>query len=344
MDNLSDGDFDELLDDVLDEYTKVEKSDTPKPATPTISSSSTNKDQVKLTQPSNIDHSIPAAFNEADFSSIFSKEMSEQLSKGLLDLLPKDSDVDESVLNKEMEALIKQFSSMDPKTLEQMAKDISADPSVSDIFNQSSPNANPDSKPKTAEFKPSPQPENSAAKSVPKKSTLKDKVSSTINKLSESNDMMAQNKADIDPFMGLLNQAGGMDGLLNEKEMEEMLEQIMKEMSNKEILYEPMKTLMIEYPKFFETKGSSCNPEDLARYKKQYEYISQITALFDRKDYDTDPVKAQVSELLEKTQECGDPPKEILDSIAPESGLSPSGPIFGADKSGFSKDEQCVLM
>ncbi|OLY78667.1 Peroxisome biogenesis protein 19-1 [Smittium mucronatum] len=332
--------------DALDEYTKAESSDSPKISThkpAQTSSKSTPLDQNST--PSNpLNTSNP--INEQDLQNFFSKEISEQLSKGLLDLIPSGSEIDENVLGKEMESLIKQFSSMDPATLDKLAADMGIDTATLD---PNAPKAKPEPPKKSpkSQSKSAPSVPSSAPKSTPpppSNSSFKDKVSSTINKLSESNEFMAQKEPDIDPFMGLLNQAGGLDGLVNDKEMEEMLEQIMKEMSTKDILYEPMKTLMVEYPKFFESKGSSCSPEDLSRYEKQFVYISEITSLFERPDYESAPIKTKISNLLEKTQECGDPPKDILDAIAPDSGISPSGPIFGASNSGFPKDDQCLLM
>ena len=64
-----------------------------------------------------------------------------------------------------------------------------------------------------------------------------------------------------------------------------MLLSMMSQLTNKEILYEPMKELHEKFPAWMESHASTEKAEDLARYKDQQRLVGEIVARFERSGY-----------------------------------------------------------
>ncbi|PVV04572.1 hypothetical protein BB560_000927 [Smittium megazygosporum] len=253
-----------------------------------------------------------------DFESLFSKEFQDQVNKNVSEMFK--AGVDPKDLDKDLENMFAELVSLGEnakKNKQELQKEIP---------------------PNKTGSKPNAVNKDSATGSKP--ATLQDKIMNTVEMLNENEKASTQKQASMenDILSDILNQDMDIDNFLNDNEVEDMLKQVMKEMSSKEILYEPMTKLLVEYPKFFETHGDKCSPEDLARYKVQHETITEIVKLFDQPDYNTEPVKLKVSQLLEKTQESGEPPKEILKVLSPDLDLNE------LNAQNNSTPEQCSLM
>ncbi|PVU87087.1 hypothetical protein BB560_006548 [Smittium megazygosporum] len=316
MDGHLDEDFDSVLDDALNDYEKTTEAKpdskaTTAPAKPEKPLKSTLEDDLaeSLGKGLKLDESV-------DFESLFSKEFQDQVNKNVSEMFK--AGVDPKDLDKDLENMFAELVSLGEnakKNKQELQKEIP---------------------PNKTGSKPNAVNKDSATGSKP--ATLQDKIMNTVEMLNENEKASTQKQASMenDILSDILNQDMDIDNFLNDNEVEDMLKQVMKEMSSKEILYEPMTKLL--YPKFFETHGDKCSPEDLARYKVQHETITEIVKLFDQPDYNTEPVKLKVSQLLEKTQESGEPPKEILKVISPDLDLNE------LNAQNNSTPEQCSLM
>jgi peroxin-19 len=94
---------------------------------------------------------------------------------------------------------------------------------------------------------------------------------------SAEDDMMAQLMKEL--------QAGGGGG---EEDFNKMLMGMMSQLTNKEILYEPMKELYDKFPAWLEENRSKTGKEDLGRYEEQHAMVKQIVERFEKKGYSDD--------------------------------------------------------
>ncbi|PVU96992.1 hypothetical protein BB561_000823 [Smittium simulii] len=293
MSSLTDNEFDALLDDALDDYSKTSTLEAAKNPTPSVPSTD--------------------------------KELAQDISKAFLDSLKLDSEQDLDLLAKEFaENLQKNMGDFLDTAPEQAQTKKSVEDMLAELTAIGS-KIQPDipSYPETHKAAPPALSHNlnsSSTKST-KPISLQDKIKTTVDLMNENHKNTDTNSSSLlenDFFSGLADQNNDLDGLINDKELEEMLQQVMKEMSSKDILYEPMSKLLVEYPKFFESKGKSISSADMDRYQKQYQNISKLVQLFDQADHESESAKAEIAQLLQNTQELGEPPNEILESISPD--------------------------
>ena len=78
-------------------------------------------------------------------------------------------------------------------------------------------------------------------------------------------------------------QAGGGGG--GEEDFNKMLMGMMAQLTNKDILYEPMKELYDKFPAWMEKNKASTGKEDLARFEEQHSLVKEIVGRFERKGY-----------------------------------------------------------
>jgi peroxin-19 len=75
------------------------------------------------------------------------------------------------------------------------------------------------------------------------------------------------------------------------------LDSVVKEIISKDSLYQPMKNLKEEYPTWLEDNWQSLNDEDLEKYNKQLDKVTEICELFENAEDKNQP-KDEVFELL----------------------------------------------
>lgn len=83
-------------------------------------------------------------------------------------------------------------------------------------------------------------------------------------------------------------QSSGLDGEGGEEDFSKMLLGMMEQLTNKEILYEPMKELNDKFPEWMEKNAASQTKDDLKRYKEQQTYVKEIVERFEAKGYSDD--------------------------------------------------------
>lgn len=105
--------------------------------------------------------------------------------------------------------------------------------------------------------------------------------------------------------------------------MESIVETMMQQLLSKEILYEPMKEIGERYPKWLEENKAKLTNEEYARYSQQYEFIKDLNQV-----YEAEPENFnKIVELMQKMQECGQPPNDIVQELAPDFDLSNLGQL-----------------
>lgn len=96
-------------------------------------------------------------------------------------------------------------------------------------------------------------------------------------------------------------ESGGLDGEGGEEEFSKMLLGMMEQLTNKEILYEPMKELNDKFPTWMEKNEGKVDATDMKRYKEQQVYVREIVKRFETKTY-TDENSADREYIVERMQ------------------------------------------
>ncbi|KAK4355917.1 hypothetical protein RND71_024888 [Anisodus tanguticus] len=106
-------------------------------------------------------------------------------------------------------------------------------------------------------------------------------------------------------------------------DMESIVETMMQQLLSKEILHEPMREIGERYPKWLEDNKAKLTSEEYERYRNQYELIRDLN-----KVYETEPSNFnKIVELMQKMQECGQPPNDIVHELAPDFDISTLGQL-----------------
>lgn len=114
-------------------------------------------------------------------------------------------------------------------------------------------------------------------------------------------DLSKDDNPDIfNDMMGLLGNAalGGEGGT---DELNKMLLGMMEQLTNKEILYEPMKELHDQFPDWIEKNKEKVAAGDLKRYQEQRVIVAEIVAKFEEPSY-TDSNPAHREYIVERMQ------------------------------------------
>ncbi|KAL9126285.1 MAG: hypothetical protein Q9217_004634 [Psora testacea] len=113
-------------------------------------------------------------------------------------------------------------------------------------------------------------------------------------------------------------QSGGLGGEAGEEGFSKMLLGVMEQLTNKEILYEPMKELHNNFPGWFEKNRVNTTPEDLKRYEEQQSLVREIVERFEQKDY-SDAKAADrefIVERMQQMQAAGNPPADLVGDMS----------------------------
>lgn len=154
-----------------------------------------------------------------------------------------------------------------------------------------------------------------------KPAEFQDTISQTMDRLRESkselDEQATQNNDSEDAFLskimkeleGASGVEGGLDGFLGE---------MLRELSSKEILYEPIKEMHDKYPQWLEKNKDKVSQEELARYKNQQRIIDEITARFESPQYNdsNEADKKYIADRMEEMQQSGAPPQELMGDIS----------------------------
>lgn len=98
---------------------------------------------------------------------------------------------------------------------------------------------------------------------------------------------------------------GGGDG--SEEELSKMLLGMMEQLTNKDILYEPMKELDEKFPEWMVANSDKVPEDDRKRYELQQGYVREIVAKFEEGTY-SDANAADREFIVERMQKVSFPP------------------------------------
>ena len=112
----------------------------------------------------------------------------------------------------------------------------------------------------------------------------------------ESDDILAQMLKQM--------QSGGANGTDGEEDLSKMLMGMMEQLTNKDILFEPMKELHDKFPSWMEKNRNITGPADLKRYEEQQRLVGEITGRFERPGY-SDSNAADREFIVERMQKVG---------------------------------------
>ncbi|XP_028751795.1 peroxisome biogenesis protein 19-2 [Neltuma alba] len=113
------------------------------------------------------------------------------------------------------------------------------------------------------------------------------------------------------------------EDLAGSRDMDSIVETMMQQLLSKEILHEPMKEIGERYPKWLEEHKSSLSKEEFERYSKQYEMIQNLNEVYEKEPGNFN----KIFELMQKMQECGQPPNDIVQELAPDFDLNSLGQL-----------------
>ncbi|OLN93105.1 Peroxisomal biogenesis factor 19 [Colletotrichum chlorophyti] len=107
---------------------------------------------------------------------------------------------------------------------------------------------------------------------------------------------------------------GNLEGGGSEEEFSKMLMGMMEQLTNKEILYEPMKELNDKFPEWLEKNRDKTPAEDLKRYAEQQTLVKEIVAKFEEKTYaDSNAADREyIVDRMQRMQAAGSPPSDLV--------------------------------
>lgn len=140
--------------------------------------------------------------------------------------------------------------------------------------------------------------------------SFNDAIKRTMGRMKESGDKAtaaASNEDDLsDDMIAQLLKAveAGAEGAGEDGDLSKMFMGMMEQLSNKEMLYEPMKELDMKFGPWLEkNKNSGTVPiEDMERFQKQAEIVKQIVTKFEERSFSDDDPKCR-EYIWERMQE-----------------------------------------
>ncbi|KAE8382584.1 Pex19 protein family-domain-containing protein [Aspergillus bertholletiae] len=295
-DDDDESDLDEL-DDVLDDFNKPKPAPAPAPSAPA--------------QPATVPD--PSEFDEEAFMKQLEKDMASMMGQAAKESGTSDDKVFEDAINQGADAFTKQLeeSGIPPGDfIKQLLADVMAEEEGGDATRASGAAAPP-----TGSAGSSP---GGAGATAPPES-FNDAIQQTINRMKESGDKATQaaSEDDTDDMMAqLLKAIEAGAGAGDDGDLTKMFMGMMEQLSNKEMLYEPMKELDGKFgPWLVENKGKkNISDEDMERYEKQATIVAQIVAKFEEPGYTDEDAKCReyVWEKMQEMQAAGSPPEELI--------------------------------
>ena len=139
------------------------------------------------------------------------------------------------------------------------------------------------------------------------------------------------------------------DKMRSKQDSNTVVDNVMKQLLDRDIMYEPMKEVCTRFPIFFAEHKDELSKEEYTRYGTQYQYFQRIVRVYETEPNNFD----RLMELMQDIQEYGQPPAEIIKELAPElefdaegmpimdprGGMIPGMPFPG----GMTGNEQCCI-
>lgn len=326
------------LPDVLDQFSpaadqsKTKANGQPSPPTPSASgpgrpTSSTKSPSAPPPPPLPLE----AAESEEDFMARLASEMSSVLSSVSHDLQtsPVASADDISKLDQELNDLTRAMEKEGVKP-EALLKAILGDAAAPDLHTPSSPPTDKESFEETirrtmARMQASNSTATSAATDGHATASDEDMLATLLQAMESSSsgpDPTSTSSASADPA--------------SEDSLSKMFLGMMEQLTNKEMLYEPMKELDSKYPAWLAQHEPRLSPSDLQRYRDQRRVVGEIVAKFEEVGYSDGEAGCRefIWERMQRMQAMGTPPEDLIANPLP-------GMVAEEGGGGVDGDEGC---
>ncbi|RMZ66278.1 PEX19 [Pyrenophora seminiperda CCB06] len=246
------------------------------------------------------------------------------------ELLLQDQDEFQKQLQKEMENLLgqgdlqKQFEDIMKEMSEEMG---GANPLAVPGHGHGHADADVDAAPKaegasTAKESAGPPSSSEKESSAKAEKSFQETIKKTMERMQSSSDTATSATAsssqdDILAQMLASMEGGGFGGgggEGGEEDFSKVLMGMMEQLTNKDILYEPMKELDDKFPTWMDKNKAKTQKDDLARYEEQQTLVREIVARFERKGYSDDNAQDRefIVERMQKMQAAGSPPPDLV--------------------------------
>lgn len=140
--------------------------------------------------------------------------------------------------------------------------------------------------------------------------SFQETIRKTMERMQESGDQASAAAASADPddiFAQMLKEMekGCFAGEGNDDDFSKMLMGMMEQLTNKEILYEPMKELHDKFPDWMAKNKEKTPKEDLDRYEEQHRLVTEIVARFEKSGYSDSnaPDREYIVERMQKVRQ-----------------------------------------
>jgi peroxin-19 len=135
-------------------------------------------------------------------------------------------------------------------------------------------------------------------------------------------------------------ESGGGDG--DEGDMSKMFVGMMEQLTNKDMLYEPMKELDGKFPEYLKKNGSKIPAADFTRYSNQQRIVKNIVNKFEERGYSDEDAgcRAYIWERMQAMQAEGSPPEDLIANPFPGMGVPGLGG-GGGEGEGEGEDVGC---
>ncbi|MBK5653375.1 MAG: hypothetical protein I4N50_17120, partial [Rhizobium sp.] len=125
---------------------------------------------------------------------------------------------------------------------------------------------------------------------IPAEKNFQEAIQKTMERMQSSGDAAgaaAASSSQDDMLAQMLKsmESGGFGGDGNDEDFSKILMGMMEQLTNREILYEPMKELNDKFPAWMEKNEGKVEKADLDRYKEQQVLVKEITERFEKKGY-----------------------------------------------------------
>lgn len=215
------------------------------------------------------------------------------------ELLLEDEDEFAKQLQKEMEQLLGQGDIQ--KQFEDIMKEMSQEMGGANPFDAAggplpehphglSGEALPESHHAKSESSAAPSKEADKDAAAKAEKNFQDTIKKTMERMQNSSDTATSAAAsssqdDILAQMLASMEGGGFGGEGGDEDFSKILMGMMEQLTNKDILYEPMKELDDKFPKWMENNKEKVAKDDLKRYEEQQTLVREIVGRFEKKGY-----------------------------------------------------------
>ncbi|KAI9706327.1 MAG: Peroxisome chaperone and import receptor [Bogoriella megaspora] len=153
--------------------------------------------------------------------------------------------------------------------------------------------------------------------------SFQETIRKTMERMQESGDQAsaaAASSSQEDILSQMLKdmEKGGLGGDGSDEDFSKMLLGMMEQLTNKDILYEPMKELNDKFPAWLQKNREKTGKDDLARYEEQQRLVSEIVGRFEASGYSDENAADRefIVERMQKMQAAGQPPPDLVGDMS----------------------------